>query len=229
VALSHKAENGMVRNYNDTLMTLAGAMQAIGGTAAARLVWLEDFERRDLSAVTVREVAAVELRAFVMQYAIGIHHFGIFQGLEIDADNVTGIRDALRAFLAEIGTPATSQSIVAAAASTLISPLPRGLAPIAKIPSIGAVVTAVSALLLDIGPRLGRCDTPTCGRLFAGAKVSQKRCRANCGVTERVRDWRNKNREKVREGQHQRYVRKVKTVHPKARVERRARKAKGGA
>lgn len=163
------------------------------------------------------------MSAFVVQYAMQISHYGVIQGLSIHANDVQTIQRPLQEFLQQIKPPVAIAHVVAAYASAFESG--GKLSLITQQPGLGGVVQAVSALLLEAGPRLGRCTTPTCQRLFVGTKVSQQRCRANCGVTERVRAWRKENPDRVSEGRHKRYVHKVKTRLPGARVTRRKKGA----
>jgi hypothetical protein len=216
----------MTRNFN---VTLAEAMRAVGASPAERLAWLEEFVRRDVSAD--RGVAARELYAFVLQYAIQVQHYGILQNLDVDEERVEVIQSALKHFLEGVRTPATIPQLVATVSATILSRqpihgLPLGLSPKFRAPELGNIVQAVGALLLEAGPKLGRCATESCQRLFVGTKVSQKRCRANCGVSDRVRAWRKANSEQVSERRHARYARKVKARLPGAKVSRRKKKSR---
>jgi hypothetical protein len=92
---------------------------------------------------------------------------------------------------------------------------------------VSLVLAAVVDVLMTVGPRLARCVTPSCRRLFAIQRKGQKRCIRKCGATERVREWRKKNPERTSDNKHQQYARKVqRRLGARVRPARRIRKSR---
>jgi hypothetical protein len=202
---------------------LAERLAAVGSNPDARLLWLGEFVTRDLSDEHKHTAAAGELDAFLT------HHFrswgsdfrfagSIYHGIE--PAEVPAIQAALRDVLNQLGSEDYvwfSQPI----GDGLRWRVGRGVALVTRAGGLPQVLAAVADLLMAVGPRLGRCKTPSCRSLFASKRPGQVHCTTKCGGTFRVNEWRKKNRERVAESRHGPYARKVKAKLPGVRVSRR--------
>jgi hypothetical protein len=191
--------------------------------------------RRDLTASGAATTAAAELQAFILQRWLTGHDAAL-RDSSIAVEDVLALQGVVRELLERITpdapTPLGARGVVAAVGDTLMWRPGRGVFLMHQTPGVGQMLTAVAALLIDVGPALRRCETPTCRHLFAANRPSQKRCTPNCGGTARVQAWREKNRARALAIRHQQYAKKVRAQLPGARVARRKRSGgskKGGA
>ncbi len=223
------------RAVYDGMSGLLRRMAQIGRTEAEQLTWLTDLIARDLDDTTHDEVAA-DLSVFA---AVRVHAWAGDVNNAAGFDNVPGIENVpgIQHPLAAEDVGATQQqlrdlltTLAPGKTTVLAQPVGDGVywGPdrVALVSQRGALMQVLAAavdLLITIGPRLRRCETASCRRLFALKRPGQKRCRVTCGATERVRQWRAQHRPEVSERQHAKYQRKVKARQPLAQVKRRAR------
>lgn len=198
---------------------------SVGRDAETRLLWLGDFVTRDLSDDDARERAWKELHTFVVLAFIrspmlfDIQHYA-------KADEVLAVQAAVRDLLRGLAPGSTvwwteppfEQPITVG--NGLIWREGRGVGLATRASGVSLVVAAVVDVLLTVGPRLARCVTPSCRRLFAVRRKGQTHCLPTCGAKERVEAWRRKNRDRLSETRHRQYARKVQP----ARATRRQRK-----
>lgn len=209
-----------------TFAKMSATLAAIGGTPRARLLWLGDVLRRDLTGDVARETTADEMNAFLVTYyrAWG-GDFTTAADIQqlIEADTVPAIQAALRDVLDRL-VPDESVWLSQPIGDGLVWRPRKGVLLVTRAAGLPQVLSAVVDLLNSIGPRLRRCGTPTCRRLFAVNRPGQIRCVPSCGSTLRVQEWRRKNRERLSEAKHRQYARKVAARLPGARVTRRKQK-----
>jgi hypothetical protein len=217
----------MVRRYSaiDALDGIA----SIGTDADQRLLWLGDFVSRDLGDREAKERAAREL-ALVPFAGGGAVQLDIrtLPGPE-DAQAVqAAVRDVLRGLAAGgsvwLHEPPFDPSI--SVGNGLIWREGRGVVLATRGSGVSLVLAAVVDVLMAVGPRLARCVTPSCRRLFAIRRKGQTHCVKTCGSGDRVREWRKKNPGRESEKKHRQYTRRVqRRLGARVRPVRRPRKA----
>lgn len=208
----------------DWLQTIGTRTQRIGTSPSEQLWWLGDFVTQTLSAEQDLDEAASDVQWFVIMHVrawAGDTRTAADLERLIAPGDVTSIQRAVRDTLQQLepgGFVWWPQPVGDGVRWTS-----KGVVSVTKAEGITHILAAVADVLIQVGPRLRRC---ACGRLFSYTRPQQKRCHPNCGGTERVRAWRAKNRERVSEMSHAKYVRKVKAASPNVRVARRPRSAK---
>lgn len=215
----------MVRRNN--LAAALDDIASVGGDADKRLLWLGDFVKRDLSKARACDRAAKELTNFVMLAFIrSTMEFDIQQFAR--PNDVPAVQSAVRDLLRGLEPghtvwwtePPFEQPITVG--NGLIWRKGSGVGLATRASGVSLVLAAVVDVLLTVGPRLARCVTPSCRRLFALRRKGQTHCVPTCGAQERMEAWREQNRERLSETRHRNYARKVRP----ARATRRPRKAK---
>lgn len=206
--------------------------RTIGTTPAERLVWLEAWSRRDL---TNAESAALELQVFLIHHANAwaAGSTGFICELEarhqppfVAAADVPAVQRAIRALLQAI-SPGTCVPLSQSVGDALLWHPTHGVRLVTQSFGEPQVFAAVADLLMQIGPRLRRCKTADCHKLFAANRPGQVRCTKTCGEAERQRAWRAAHRQHYAERQHQQYVKRVRAQRPRVRVTRRPKRKAG--
>lgn len=205
-----------------TLATIARRMDAVGSTPEARLVWLGDFIRRDVSSDESRAVLAGELQGLLTwQLPGGTLNPAADAGISVHVEPsaVSLIQQAVRDIL---------NSLQPSMPVWFPQPVHDGLiwsgnriVLVTRAQGVPQVLGAVAEILTAVGSRLRRCETPLCERLFAAKRPNQTYCTKKCGGTWRVSEWRSMNRERLADARHEQYKRKVRERLPRAKVVRR--------
>ncbi len=216
------------QSLHAALHSFSEKLKAVGSSPEERLIWLTAFVKREASDDSTRVSAAKELDVFLS------HHYKSWAGdfnsavdLQqfIEPNDVPRIQVEVRALLDGL-SPDGNAWFSSSIADGLLWRRDRGVFLVTRAPGLPQVLASVVNLLMTVGPRLRRCETPSCRRLFSMKRPGQKRCTTRCGGTDRVREWRQKNRERLSENRHRQYAKKVALRLPGVRVGRRRASAK---
>ena len=212
-----------------TFARMAQSQRTVGITPAERLSWLEDFSRHALDTDAAADEQGTLLNWFV------VAHYAAWGGA--DFDTATRLQHVINPGDVHVLQRQVRDVLNALEPGGIVwfpQPIVDGIrwsgdrvVSVTRTPGVPQVLAAVADLLADIGPRLRRCETPTCRRLFAFKRPAQRRCRIECGGADRVREWRAKHREQLSEQRHEKYKGQVKAKAPHVRVARRPRTVKG--
>jgi hypothetical protein len=203
-----------------TFAQLHRQLRAVGSSPGEQLQWLQTFVRRDPVDLVA---AAQELHALLL------HHFTAWgadfnSAADIQAvvtpDDVPGIQRTLRTLLDGLKPDAYVWFSHPMGDGLLWRP-DRGVHLVTRSLAPAQVCAAVGHLLIGIGPRLRRCKTSDCQKLFAATRPGQVRCTKTCGEAERQRAWRQAHRQQYANRQHQHSAKRVKAQRPRVRVTRR--------
>jgi hypothetical protein len=198
--------------------------------AERHLLWLGDFIKRDVSSEEARAAAVQQIRSLVFQSMVRHKTARIAVQQFAEVSEVPAIQVSLRNLFeglepgSSVWLSETPFELKNALWNGVVWSRERGVMLATRSSGVELVLTAVVDLLMAIGPRLHRCITPSCRRLFASRRKGQVRCVATCGATQRVQKWRAANRERSATSRHEQYARKVKARLPGVRVARRLRK-----
>jgi hypothetical protein len=234
-ALPERVRGNRGAEAMEMLCAVADRMMAqsdsVGRDPHERLVWIQDFARHDApNGVQGRENAAGLLNWFVIAQMRGWGaYFSVARGIykKVQPTDVPmiheAVRDVLQRFAAADGQHVLARLPVAIGDQLVWQP-GRAVSLASSSDSLSQVLAALADLLMSVGPRLRRCETPSCRRLFSLKRQGQKRCRPNCGVDDRVRKWRAENAKRHSKNKKRQYERKIrKQLYPKARVNRHER------
>jgi hypothetical protein len=212
-----------------TQATLRENLAAVGSKPDERVLWLGEFVRRSLTEDRDRTSAAGELNAFLMHHypswGADFNFAGSIQHV-IGPGDVAAIQEALREAMGRLGSEESAWFPQSVGDGLRWQP-GRGVSLITRTGGLPQVLAAVADLLITVGPRLARCKTPSCHRLFATKRPGQVHCTTKCGGMYRVNKWRQENSERVAESRHEQYARKVRAKLPGVRVSRRQTKKRG--
>jgi hypothetical protein len=218
-----RSETHIQQQLLNTFARLHHQLRAVGSTPGEQLQWLETFVRRD---PFDRAIAAQELNMLLL------HHYTAWgadfnSAADIQAfvtpDDVAGIQGALKTLLDGLKPDAYVWFSHPIGDGLRWHP-DQGVSLVTRSVASAQVFAAVGQLLIGIGPRLRRCKTSTCQKLFTANRPGQVRCTKTCGEAERQRAWRHAHREQYAERQHQQYAKRVRAHRPRVRVTRRTRR-----
>jgi len=217
-------------NALEAFRTIQNRIRAVGETPGGRLKWLTQFATVPLTDDAERERLETELQWFILLQYSGWAAGDTRTAMRLEAStdwDIPSVQAAVRELLGELEPDRVVWFRIPIGDGVHWIP-GRGVVTVTRAGGVPQVLAAVADLLAAVGNRLRRCETPECRRLFAFTRSAQRRCHPNCGGAERVRAWRAKNREKLSEERHAKYLRKVRSLKgPKVRITRRKRAGKG--
>ena len=186
----------MPRRYTDKTKAEIGAeavaglarfqarVNAAGATPDERLLRLGELLQRDLADAAARVRAADQLNGLL------IHHYQAWgssvnairkHGLQhlITEDEAPTIQTELREVLGRL-MPGDPVFVDVPISDGVVWDRDRGVRLVTRTAGLPQVLAAVVDLLISIGPRLRRCKTPDCQKLFATKRPAQIHCTTKC-------------------------------------------------
>jgi hypothetical protein len=203
----------------------AEAYRAVGSTPDQQAKWILDLAERDLASRAEVERSAAQIRAFT-SYGLASQSGPTLVPVTIEPKpaEVSALRDQLRTFLDEIGDHGCAKSPVTLdpefwwnEATGVLRAFLFGGSAVTRPQLFFALATHVLGQV-----RLFRCKREKCRKFFVPRRRDQRYCEKKCKDAVGQETLRNRQSEEdARERRHRKYERKVRRLHPKARVGRR--------